>query len=204
MAPNWRKSHSRPSRSRWAIVATQVLLAGVAIGSCGGPESPEDSEGLSQQELTTQADAICARSADDLVDSLKTAGRLRTRALRMGKLNDQHTRIEIADADTEVAEIITLAAADLRRLEPPASLRSEFDGYLESLFSTSEHLNVAAQAVEVIDPAFDAETLASYERAAAAFTRAKEAATALGFRVCGSWAELQGPPAEQPEQPQET
>jgi hypothetical protein len=171
-----------------------VLLVGAAISGCGGSESSEDPEALSQEALTTQADAICAKSADDLIDSATAAARLKTRALQKGTLDDQNKRLEIADADTEVAMVITLAASDLRRLEPPASLRTEFDSYLEALYSTSEHLSRAAQAVEVIDPAFDARTLTSYRRAASALASAKESATTLGFRACAAWGELQVPP----------
>jgi hypothetical protein len=187
------------SLHRQAIAATQVLLLSAAIGSCGGSESSEDPEGLSADALAAQADEVCSRSADDLTDSLTAAARLKTRALKKGKLEDQNTRIEIADADTEVATVITLAASDLDQLKPSADLRPEFDAYINSLYSTSEFLNRAALAVEVIAPAFDARTLANYQKAASAFTRAQELAKGLGFRGCSSWAEFPGPPPGQPE-----
>jgi hypothetical protein len=148
---------------------------------------------LSQEALIAEADELCAESAKELTNASAKSARLKARSLSRGTLDDQITRLKIGEADTQLARAVTYLAVDLRELDPSTSLRADFDAYVESLFAVSESLSGAAAAVEVIDPASDAQALADYRQAAVHLARSEKLAGALGFQTCSAWGHAPGP-----------
>jgi hypothetical protein len=144
---------------RWNWIACSLL---VAAAGCGGGGSQQ----VSASELVQKGDAICrdlqgqfaeiqAQPPANASDAADQAGRLR----------------DVADG----------AQSDLRDLEPPEDIRSDYDHYLDTREQVSDLLKKGEDAAGQQDG--DTYGQAQQQAAAGAPERQK-LASGLGFKVC--------------------
>lgn len=148
-----------------------ILFMIIAIGSCGGDDSPEvpitipteasTTGSLEKDEFIAEADAICAE-ANAAIDQYAEAG-------------------EGLTAAGEIADLRQSVVTDIEALGPPADDRATLDEFLVAM-------ETQVEAGEKIALALDrgSDTAEFEAELATAKTDAATAASAYGFEECGA------------------
>lgn len=137
-------------------IATLALTLSLGLAACGS----SDDDSLSNEELITQADAICTDYNDQLVELLNETG-----------LNDQSSQAEVVDfASNEIVPLYEDQVEELRGLEPNEDDAAAFTDIIDTLESEVQAVKDDPESAVTNDDPF-----------AGATAKANE----FGLEVCG-------------------
>lgn len=156
-------------RIKWAMAA--AVVAAVLVAGCGGGGGSSTStttsgEVLTKQELIAQGDAICGQ------------------ALQKFQKLQQNPPTTAEDAATLTQQLIDITEAELsqlRDLNPPASLQSSLDDYLDSLDKNVAVLRQGLKAAQQSDASGYAKAQA---KTVSQQVERLQLARAVGFKEC--------------------
>lgn len=152
-----------------------AVLVAVAAG-CGGGNG---GDGLSKDELISQADEICEKYAE------------RQEVLQEGAPEEDPTAGDVSDETwdraaeflRDAADLVRDQTAELRELEPPEEDEADWDENLERLESVADSLDEGAQAAADKDRDALVRIFRDVQRVGA---EADRYAREYGFRECGA------------------
>jgi hypothetical protein len=139
--------------------AVPLLVAVALAAGCGGSDAP-----LSQTEFAARANAICR----DLYRHLNT-------------LPDPRDSVTLADVMTEGRSYTEDALDDFDDLEPPASARAAFDGFLARIRDEVKLMEEVKDAAEANDLP---KAMRVANRGTTLDAQANAAASRAGLKVC--------------------
>jgi hypothetical protein len=148
---------------RIVLVLPVALILALDASGCGGGK-----EKVTAAELTQKGDQIC-----------------REEQRRFGEIqaHPPPNASVAADQTKELIDIADAANSDLGDLEPPESIQSRYDDYLEARDRVVDEMKRGADAAENQDSA-------AYSSAQSAVAKTnpsrRHQAAALGFKVCSS------------------
>lgn len=140
-----------------------ISIAVLALSGCGGSDSNEP---LTQAELVAQADALCKQSKED-IDAIK----------------DPTDITSLATAINAQLKIIEATIDDLKALEPPENLASDYEAWLAAL---DEKLVVTKEARDAAETGVTAEVEKAVEKLDIDTSEEEELAKKIGFKECSA------------------
>jgi len=157
------------NRMKWAIPA--VLVGVLLISGCGGggsssPSPTTGGEPLTKQELISQGDAICGQALDKF---------------QQLQQNPPTTAEGAATLTQQLLEITETELAQLRDLNPPASVKSSMDAYVKSLDKNVAVLKQGLKAAQQNDASAYAKAQA---KTVSQQVKRLSLARAVGFKEC--------------------
>jgi hypothetical protein len=155
--------------------APLVLLLAIVMAGCGGDSTETETQVETKADFIVLGDVVCKNHQSRTED-------LESQTVDVGPLDSKKKANEVADLLRRQADNLTAEAKELGALRPPSADERSVGSILAILRAKADVIRQWARAYDNHDAA---EIRSVQERIAVATARARNAAGAYGFAVCG-------------------
>jgi hypothetical protein len=152
-----------------------VLLIAIVIGGCGGGSTETATQPETKADFIALEDVICRNHQSRTKD-------LESQTVDLGRLDSKHKAHRVAELLRQQGDNLAAEARELQARQPPPADVNEVGSILGLIRAKADLIGRWASAYDELDTA---EIRAVQARIGVATARARNAARAYGFEVCG-------------------
>ena len=156
-------------------VVPLVLLIAIVMAGCGGGSTETETQVETKADFIALGDVICKNHRSRTED-------LESQTVDLGRLDSKKKANEVADLLRRQADNLAAEAKELGALRPPSADERAVASILAILRARADVIGQGARAYDNHDAA---EIRSVQARIAVATAKARNAAGAYGFAVCG-------------------